>query len=156
MDLAMLRAAALPRHRCGPLLIALCAILTGLAIPAFVGAVGGSPARALALPALLLLGMLFLYSRMLLLIAILLLRAAGDVFFDTTRIALGPMQIGVGGVINAFVILIALLLVAEKPGLLPKRMFAPWLPFLLVGLVGVLLAPARGDAVRLYLAQVSY
>jgi O-antigen ligase len=136
--------------------IALFAVLTGLAIPAFVGAVDGNPARALVLPALLLLGMLLLYSRMLLLSAILLLRAAGDVFFDTTRVALGSMQIGVGGLINAFVILIAVLLVIEKPGLLPRKMFTLWLPFLLVGLCGVLLAPATGDAARLYLAQVSY
>jgi O-antigen ligase len=46
--------------------------------------------------------------------------------------------------------------VAEKPALLPKKMFMPWLPFLLLGLCGVALAPATGDAVRLYLAQVSY
>lgn len=144
------------RRHTGPLVVALFAILTGLAVPVFVGAVEGSPARAMALPALLLLGMLLLYSRMLLLMAILLLRAAGDVFFDSTRVALGSMQIGVGGLINAFVILIALLLVAERPGLMPRKMFAPWLPFLLVGFCGVLLAPAAGDAARLYLAQVSY
>ncbi|MDB5756704.1 MAG: putative exopolysaccharide biosynthesis protein EpsM-like [Massilia sp.] len=144
------------RRQYGPLLVALFAILTGLAIPVIVGAVDGSPARAMALPALLLLGMLLLYSRVLLLMAILLLRASGDVFFDTTRVALGAMQIGVGGLVNAFVILIALLLVAEKPGLLPRKMFMLWLPFLLLGLCGVLLAPAKGDAVRLYLAQVSY
>ena len=144
------------RRHPGALLVALFAILTGLAIPAFVGAVDGSPARAMALPALLLLGMLFLYSRLLLLMAILLLRASGDVFFDTTRLALGSMQIGVGGLVNAFVILIALLLVAEKPGLLPRKMFMFWLPFLLLGFCGVLLAPSHGDAARLYLAQVSY
>lgn len=151
---AAMRRFALPSG--GALFIALSAILTGLAIPAFVGAVDGNPARALALPALLLLGMLLLYSRVLLLTAILLLRAAGDVFFDSTRVALGSVQIGVGGLINVFVILIAVLLVIEKPRLLPGKMAMPWLPFLLVGLCGVLLAPARGDAVRLYLAQVSY
>jgi O-antigen ligase len=152
--LAMLHAA--PRRHAGQLAVALLAILVGLAVPVFVGAVDGSPARAMALPALLLLGMLFLYSRMLLLMGILLLRASCDVFFDTTRVALGSMQIGVGGLINAFVILIALLLVAEKPALLPRKMFVIWLPFLLFGLCGVVLAPAPGDAARLYLAQVSY
>lgn len=138
------------------LVLGLLAILTGLAIPAFVGAVDGRPAHALALPALLLLAMLLLYSRVLLLMAILLLRAAGDVFFDSTRIALGSAQIGVGGLVNAFVILIAVLLVIEQPRLLPRKMAMLWLPFLLVGLCGVLQAPAPGDAVRLYLAQVSY
>ncbi|UUZ49862.1 hypothetical protein LP420_06885 [Massilia sp. B-10] len=33
----------------GPLLLALFAILIGMAVPGFVGAVGGSPAKALAL-----------------------------------------------------------------------------------------------------------
>lgn len=146
---------ALRRHA-GQLLLALFAILTGLAVPAFVGAVEGSAARAMALPALLLLGLLLLYSRLLLMMAILLLRASGDVFFETTRVALGPMQIGVGGLINAFVILVALLLAAEKPDLLPKKMLVFWLPFLLLGFCGVLLEPAPGDAARLYLAQVSY
>ncbi|WP_426112977.1 O-antigen ligase family protein [Massilia sp. PWRC2] len=145
--------AASSRAAC--LLIVL-AIAIGLAIPAFVGAVDGRPAHALALPALLLLGMLLLYSRVLLLTAILLLRAAGDVFFDSTRVALGSVQIGVGGLINAFVIVIAILLVLEQPRLLPKKVALLWLPFLLAGLAGVLLAPAPGDAVRLYLAQVSY
>jgi O-antigen ligase len=157
LNQAAMRRFPLPsRGHAGALAIALFAVLTGLAIPAFVGAVDGNPARALVLPALLLLGILLLYSRMLLLTAILLLRAGGDVFFDTTRVALGSMQIGVGGLINAFVILIAVLLVIEKPQLLPRKMFMLWLPFLLLGLCGVLLAPSIGDAVRLYLAQVSY
>jgi O-antigen ligase len=144
------------RRHAGLLVIALFALVMGLAIPAFVAAVDNSPARAMVLPALLLLGMLLLYSRMLLLTGILLLRASGDVFFDTTRVSLGSMQIGVGGLINAFVIVVAVLLVAEKPGLLPKKMLMSWLPFLLLGFCAVLLAPAPGDATRLYLAQVSY
>lgn len=152
----MFHSAQPPRRLSGPLAIALIAIVTGVAIPAFVGAVDGSPARAMALPAMLLLAMLFIYSRVLLLVLILTLRASGDVFFETTRVALGSMQIGVGGLINAFVILIALLLVAEKPGLLPRKMFTPWLPFLLLGMFSIALAPSKGDAVRLYLAQVSY
>jgi O-antigen ligase len=148
--------ASLTPRQTGQWIIGLLALATGLAIPAFVGAVDGNPARALVLPAVLALGMLLLYSRMLLLTTILMLRAAGDVFFDTTRLSLGSMQIGVGGLINAFVILIALLLVAERPALLPRKSAIIWLPFLLLGACGVVLAPSLGDAVRLYLAQLSY
>jgi putative inorganic carbon (hco3(-)) transporter len=140
----------------GPLLLALFAILTGMAVPAFVGAVDGSPAKALALPAVLLLVMLLVYSRVALLTGILLLRAFCDVFFDATRISLGGVQIGLGFLVNVFVIMIALLLVAETPKLLPKKMFLLWLPFLLCGLVGVIMAPAVADALRAYLAQLSY
>lgn len=132
------------------------AMLVGLALPAYVGAMDDSIARSMALPALLLLGLLLLYSRMLLLLSIILFRASGDVFFASTKFSLGAMQIGVGGLINAFVILIALLLVAEKPSFLPKKMLSMWIPFLILGLVGVVIAPVKGDAIRLYLALISY
>ena len=140
----------------GPLLLALFAILIGMAVPAFVAAVGGSPAKALALPAVLLLVMLLIYSRVALLTGILLLRAFCDVFFDATRISLGATQIGLGFLVNVFVILIALLLVMEKPQLLPRKMFLFWLPFLLCGLIGVVMAHSVADALRAYLAQLSY
>lgn len=140
----------------GPLLLALFAILIGMAVPGFVGAVGGSPAKALALPAVLLLVMLLIYSRVALLTGILLLRAFCDVFFDATRIAIGATQIGLGFLVNVCLILIALLLVIEKPSLLPRKMFLLWLPFLLCGLVGVVMAPVVADALRAYLAQLSY
>jgi O-antigen ligase len=140
----------------GPLLLGMFAILTGMAVPAFVGAVDGSAAKALALPAVLLLVMLLIYSRVALLTGILLLRAFCDVFFDATRIALGGVQIGLGFLVNVFVIMIALLLVIEQPKLLPRKMFLLWLPFLLCGLVGVVMAPSVADALRAYLAQLSY
>lgn len=138
------------------LTLALIAILIGMAVPAFVNAVDGSAGKALVLPAVILLGMLLIYSRVLLLTAILLLRAFCDVFFDATRMSLGSIQIGVGFLVNVFIIMIALLLVAERPALLPKKMFMPWVPFLLCGLCGVVLAPAIADALRAYLAQLSY
>ncbi|MEC5218509.1 O-antigen ligase [Actimicrobium sp. GrIS 1.19] len=152
----MLRLSLPTRRQTGPLMIALFALLIGLVVPLFVNGVEGSPTKAMVLPAVLLLGMLLLYSRVLLLTVILLLRASGDVFFDTTKVALGGMQIGVGGLVNVAVILIALLLVIEKPKLLPKKLAVIWLPFILLGMVGVALAPEKGNAVRLYLAQVSY
>jgi hypothetical protein len=78
------------------------------------------------------------------------------VFFDATRMSIGPMQVGVGFFINVAVIMIAALLVFERPALLPKRMFMLWLPLLLLGAVGVAMSPAIGDALRAYLAQLSY
>lgn len=145
-----------PMRHMGPPLLALFAILVGVAVPGFVGAVDGSPAKALALPALLLLGMLLVASRMALLVGILLLRAFCDVFFDATRISLGATQIGLGFLVNIFVILIALLLVIEKPQQLPKKMFLAWLPFLLICVCGVVIAPGVAEALRVLLAQLSY
>ena len=136
--------------------LVLIAALVGLALPAYVGAMDANIARSMALPAVLLLGLLLLYSRIMLLMLIMLLRSFGDVFFESTRVSLGAIQIGVGGLINVFVILIALLLVAEKPSVVPKKVVAMWAPFLIVALVSVMLAPVKGDAIRACLALISY
>ncbi|MEO8170530.1 MAG: O-antigen ligase family protein [Oxalobacteraceae bacterium] len=136
--------------------IALIALLAGLLLPAYVGAMDDNIARSMALPALLLLGFLFLYSRMLLLLLIILFRSSGDLILESTRISLGSMQIGVGGLINVFVVLIALLLVIEKPGNLPKKMLSMWFPFLILAVIGVVIAPVKGDAIRVFLALISY
>ncbi|NMM27756.1 MAG: O-antigen ligase family protein [Glaciimonas sp.] len=136
--------------------IILIAILVGLSLPAYVGAMDDSIARSMALPALLFLGLLLLYSRILLLMLILLFRSSGDVIFESTRFSLGAMQIGVGGLINVFVILIALLLVIEKPSIVPKKMLSMWVPFLILALAGVVISPVKGDAIRVLLALISY
>ncbi|NMM39123.1 MAG: O-antigen ligase family protein [Glaciimonas sp.] len=136
--------------------IILIAILVGLSLPAYVGAMDDSIARSMALPALLFLGLLLLYSRILLLMLILLFRSSGDVIFESTRVSLGAIQIGVGGLINVFVILIALLLVIEKPSIVPKKMLTIWVPFLVLALAGVVISPVKGDAIRVLLALISY
>ena len=136
--------------------IVLIAMLIGLALPVYVGAMDDSIARSMALPAVLLLGLLLLYSRIWLLLLIILFRASGDIVFESTKFSIGTMQIGVGGLINIFVILIAFLLVVEKPSFLPKKMLSMWVPFLIMGLVGIIIAPVKGDAIRLYLALISY
>lgn len=136
--------------------IVLIALLLGLALPAYVGAMDYGIGRSMALPAALLLGLLLLYSRIWLLLLILLFRASGDIIFESTKFSMGSMQIGVGGLINVFVILIAFLLVVEKPSFLPKKMLSMWIPFLIVAMVGIVIAPVKGDAIRLYLALISY
>src|SRR5258706_14084939 len=123
--------------------ILLGASLTGAAIPLFVGAIGDGVARMMALPALFLLALLLLYSRKVLLLLIILFRASGDIFFEATRFSVGGYQIGVGGLIIAFVILVVVLLVAEMPDILPKRMIPIWAGFILIALLGVVIAPAK-------------
>ena len=132
------------------------ALAVGLALPLYAEAMSGSVVRLLALPALLVLAILFLYDRLMLLALVLLLRAAGDLVFENTRVAVGGLGIGFGGLVNAFVILIAVLLVAARPERFPARMAAPWAGFLIAALVGVGIAPNAGDAVRSYLGLLSY
>jgi len=132
------------------------AALIGAAIPVYVSAMGDGVARMMVLPAGIALLTLLLADRKGLLILILVLRSAGDIFFEATRFSSGGFQSGVGGVINAFVILIVLLLVAEKPDSLPRKVISAWAGFLLISLIGVAISPFKSDAVRIYLTLLSY
>ncbi len=136
--------------------IVLLACFMGVVVPIYAGIMGDSLARLAALPALVTLGILLVFSRKLLFLVILLFRASGDIFFESTRFSLAGYPIGVGGLINAFVILIALLLVVEQPGILSKKVFTIWGLFLLTALCGAVVAPVKTDALRLYLQLFSY
>jgi len=132
------------------------ALAVGLVLPIYADAMADSYVRLMVLPALLALAFVFLLDRVFLLALVLLFRAAGDLVFESTRVSLGGLSIGFGGLINAFVILIAVLLVAAKPERFPRRVAPAWMAFLLVALFGVVIAPERGDAVRSYLGLLSY
>jgi O-antigen ligase len=126
-------------------------------LTAVLGSLAASdPIKLAALPAAITLLVLLLLDRKVLLLGILLFRSAGDIVFSATKVSLAGYQIGVGGLINAFVILIVLLLVIEKPGLLPRKMIAPWAAFLLAASAGVVLAPVKADAIRIFLSVLSY
>jgi O-antigen ligase len=135
--------------------VVLLAIACGAAMPFYAELMDGSVSRMAVLPALAALGILLVYDRKVLMILIISLRASGDVFFDATRISLGGAQIGIGGVVNAFVILLAVLLVAETPKKLPALALRAWAPFLALALYGALSSPVRADAIRLWLSCVS-
>lgn len=132
------------------------ALAVGLVLPLYADAMADSYVRLMVLPALLVLAFVFLLDRVVLLAIVLLFRAAGDLVFESTRVSLGGLAIGFGGLINAFVILIAVLLVAARPERFPRRIAPAWTGFLLTALVGVAMAPERGDAVRSYLGLLSY
>jgi O-antigen ligase len=132
------------------------AVLVGAAIPAYSLAMGESLSRLLVLPAALALLFLLIFNRLLLLTLILLFRASADLVFETTRFAIGGYGIGVGGLVNAFVCLIALLIVMQHKDRINWPGVRIWLPFVGVVAAGVLYAPAPGEAVRLALAVFSY
>jgi O-antigen ligase len=136
--------------------LALAALMAGAGVPLYVGAIGDGLGKAAALPAFLLLCLVLLYSRSLLFLAIIVLRASADIVFDASKLSVAGQQIGVGALVNAFVLGIALLLVLEKPGRLPGwRIAAIWGAFLLAALYGVAASPMKVDALRSYLALLS-
>nr|WP_315217111.1 O-antigen ligase family protein [uncultured Duganella sp.] len=159
--LSSFKAPDIVKHRFRPVyllgFVLLCvAGVLGAATPILVDLMGGSLSKLMALPAAILFGLFIIYDRKLTLLMIILFRASGDTVLELTRFSVGGYAVGVGGVINAMVILLAMLLVFEKPSLVPRRGYMAWLPFLLVTMLGVVTSPERGEAARLFLTQVSY
>lgn len=133
----------------------LVSVLVGMAVPVFTGLAGDSIGKLAALPALFILGGLFLFNRRLLLLMIFFFRASGDIVLESTRMG-GTGGVGLGGAINALIILIAFLFVVEKPKLLPRRVIVPWLILMAVACVGVVMSPDRGAAIKIVLSLSSY
>lgn len=134
--------------------IVLLALFVGLVVPFYAGMVAGGSgtlARMAALPALLLLLILLIYDRKKLLLAILLFRSMGDIFLESTRFGV----IGVGGLINLAVIMIAVLLMFEQPKQFPRKDASIWWPFLLILAGSLMISPELGDAIKLYLGLLS-
>lgn len=139
------------------MLAGLVVLLTGLFAGAlavgFVDVVQGKLALIAALPFVFAMGMLLLFDKRKLFFLILLFRASGDLVLDTTRFGGG---MGVGGLINALVILLALMFVFERPATLNKRALSIWGPLLAVAFAAIFHAPEFKEAVRAFLALVSY
>jgi O-antigen ligase len=135
--------------------VGLAAAFVGLFAPIYVEIMGESIVRLMALPILVVLGITLAVSRMALLILIVAIRAGADLVLDSSRTGVAGIQIGAGGIINGLVILIALLLMIERPGLLNRQIVVMWAPFFIIALVGVFVSPFTADAVRLYLGCVS-
>jgi hypothetical protein len=136
--------------------VLLIAVILGLFTPIFVGMIDGQVSKMVALPAAMLFGLMLVYDRKLSLLMIILLRASSDNVLELTRFSIGGYPLGIGALINGCVIMIALLLVFEKPKQAPSSAYSAWAPFLVVTLLGVLISPVKGDAIRLYLSLLSY
>lgn len=137
----------------GSLTVLMAGATAGLGAVLYVSLVDGSPLLITALPFVLALLLLLVVDKRLLFFLILLFRASGDVLFESSKFAGG---IGVGGLINLLVILIALLFVLERPSGLNRRIFSIWTPVLLVALAAAAHSPVLGDAVRTFLGLLTY
>lgn len=137
-------------------LLAVIALGLGGLVPVYASFMGDSVGRLLLLPLALALAIVFLVDKFFLLSAILLIRSAGDVFFETTKVSVGPLSIGLGGLINLAVLLIVTVLIVESR---KKDVFQGqrwWFAFIAVFAAGVLYSPNPGDAVKALLAVLSY
>lgn len=106
----------------------------------------------LAFPALIVLGFIFIFNRNLLLFLIVLFRSSMDKVLDATKLG----SFGLGAVLNALVILIALLNLMKQPDPAAKVLKQTWVVFLLIAGAILFLAPEFMTAFKSYLALVSY
>jgi hypothetical protein len=134
--------------------VVLC-LFIGAAIPVFADVMGNHPGRLAALPALLLLGVLLIYDYKKLMMLILLLRSVGDKVLESTQFGMGDARMGIGGLINLMVIVIACMMTLEKPRVFPTRLARFWAPVLLMMGFGVVISYEKANAIKEYLGMLS-
>ncbi|BEV15071.1 O-antigen ligase family protein [Herbaspirillum sp. DW155] len=132
------------------------AVLIGMILPLVTGLLGDSYARLAAVPVLFLLAGVFLFNKRLLLLVVLLLRASGDIVLESTRVGSTGTSAGLGGAINALIVLIALLYFIEKPKLLPPKAALVWLILLVVEIAGLVVSPNVASGIKTVLPMCSY
>jgi O-antigen ligase len=131
-------------------------ILGALMMGLFIAMIGGladtRKGILLGLPAGLIVGLFFLYNRYALLLIIVFLRSSLDLVFDATKLG----DFGLGAVLNGLVILIALIALAEKPDIARKIAKDVWLPFLIISLATLTIAPDLVSGIKTYIALLTY
>ena len=118
------------------------ACFAGVITPYYVNKLGGGMVALFALPFLLVLSGLFIADRKALLLVILITRSAGDLLLESMRSSFGEQALGPGAVINACVILLAMVLVFEKPQAVSRKMALAWLGFFVTGIYGIAVCAA--------------
>lgn len=106
----------------------------------------------LALPGLVILGFLFVFARYTLFFLVILFRSVMDPVFDATKLG----GFGLGAVLNALVILIAIIAIFEHPNPVRKVLKETWLAFLLLSMATLMIAPEFITGLKTYLVLISY
>lgn len=130
----------------------LVAIFMGIIVALLVSGLGDHIGIVLAFPGVIVIGLLFVLDRYLLFFLILLFRSAMDPILEGTKMG----GFGLGAVVNALVIFIALIAIMQRPTPVRSVLSKTWLPFLLISFVTLAIAPEKLTALKAYLAVVSY
>jgi putative inorganic carbon (hco3(-)) transporter len=88
--------------------------------------------------------------------AILLTRSICDPIFNLSGGGAGSSGIGVGAVVNAIAVGVAVLLAAQRPSTSPFAVFGLWMPFLLIAATATFYAPNFILALRLAFVMLTY
>ena len=133
------------------IIYAFIAIFSGLVAVGMVDFAGHRYGMLLAVPALIVLGLIFIADRYVLFLLVLVVRASIDQILDTTKFA----GIGLGGALNALIILIGFLAYLQADKHIRKILFSTWLPFLAAYIIAIVLSPERVPSIKLYLSLIS-
>ena len=128
------------------------AVLMGIFAAFFANNVGDHVGILLALPGALIVGVIFLLDRYTLFLLIILFRSALDPILEITKLG----SFGLGAVLNALVILIALIAIIQQPSPVSRILKQTWLAFLVISLITLGFAPEFITALKTYLTLVSY
>ncbi|SEK52765.1 O-antigen ligase [Roseateles sp. YR242] len=128
------------------------AVVIGYASVFLGGVSAEKPVMLAVMPLMLLTAFLFIYSREAFLIVVLLVRAGANPIFEQARMAAVG---GLGGLLNALVILLAALIISRDPKRIPKAAWWVWGPLLALQALGLLHSSDTIAAIRLYLGYVS-
>ena len=114
------------------------------------------PAFIAILPTILLLGFSLILERRGLLLFLLIVRGGLDPFLEATRVPLGSASMGLGGVLNGLLIVLAIIEARRQNNDDLPRMLKKGVPLALVLLFALMRSPAPAEATKLLLNIVTY
>ncbi|HEX4984501.1 MAG TPA: O-antigen ligase family protein, partial [Burkholderiales bacterium] len=144
---------ARPQRLAIGLAVVAAAAAAGALVPVYVGAMGDGIARLAALPAAIALGFAFVFARRFLFLSVIFFRPLCDPLFEAMRFGSGA---GLGGVANALVILMAFVLLVEKPAAVGRTAVPMWVPLMVAALISAVQAPEPAQGVKYFLVYLSY
>lgn len=142
-------------------LVGLVLVVLCLGVGAFSGLLGANlaeerPMVLVGLPLVMALAFAFLIDRPKLLMALLLTRSGMDAVLETTKVNLGSVSTGVGGLLNALIIALTISVVLENKNPLYKKGLVFFGPFLLFSFLSIFNTPVTGDAIKLFVSLLTY
>lgn len=117
--------------------------------------VGKSYGYLFALPGAIVFSLIFFLNRMLFLLLVVVFRASLDVVFESIKIG----SFGLGGVLNALVIIIALTMYLQRKdsqNLKISSISKAWLIFIAVNFISILYTPVLLTGIKAFLSYLSY
>lgn len=91
------------------------------------------------------------------LVVLLFLRALLDPLLNVTKLSIFGEDIGMGGAINFFIIILVVILIMRNPKrFLQNSFYKYWIVFLFICGIAVIYSPVRGRAIRILLNWASY